>query len=79
MPTTLYPDADDERGPEEEDKEDVAPMPEFFEVMLKGLSADDAKKLWDWLDEYPNAVDDVISVIVDNHFASRVSAPFPRH
>ena len=78
MPSILTPEEEYGRGSNDEG-EDVPAMPEFFEAMLKGLPPNDAKKLWDWLDEYPNAVDDVISVIVDNHFASRTSAPFPRH
>lgn len=76
MSTILTPEDEYGRGTGEED-EDVPAMPEFFEAMLKGLSTNEAKKLWEWLDEYPDAVDDTIAVIVVNHFSTDPRVPVP--
>ena len=34
---------------------------------LEGLSDESANKIWAWLDEHPNAVEDMIKVISDSH------------
>lgn len=57
------------------DNEKSVHLPEFFKELLEGIPTNDAKTLWDWLDETPNAVDDMISVIVDSHYADRTSRP----
>lgn len=46
-------------------------MPDFLEKFLDGLSGAHAKELWVWLDENPDAVEEMIERIVDEHKALR--------
>lgn len=40
-------------------------MPEFLSNFVRSLSATQADRLWEWLDENPDAIDDLIAVAAD--------------
>lgn len=38
-------------------------MPDFLRSYLENLPADKKNELWDWLDDYPHCVSDMIEVV----------------
>ncbi len=42
-------------------------MPGILEAILLHVPDDGANKLWEWLDETPDAVDQMIAVLVSTH------------